>query len=131
MLFVLSQNATFLAILATDGQISFSRFLYGPINGQIDYLIGFNAGDGRGLQLAKQTGPLTPEQEDIVGVSYRIDGKFLFLNTVIYLSVSFTISGIITSLSPHKVEHAPSLLLLIIIMITIFGWLALVVTIPL
>ena len=53
----------------------FLQFLYHLIHDETDYLIGFNAGDEiNGLKLVNQIGPLSPEQEDIVGVAYRIDG---------------------------------------------------------
>ena len=65
--------------------MSFSQFLYEPIHNRTEYLIGFSAGDGvRGVELVRHTGQLLPEQEDILGIAYRIDGKWILFILNLY-----------------------------------------------
>ena len=74
---------TFQVILLTDGILSFSTFIYGPITSEADYLVGFNAGDRvRGVVLSSsdQAGSSSAELQT---TSFRIDGKHCTLTEVI------------------------------------------------
>ena len=80
------QNVTFQVILLTDGILSFSAFIYGPIASEADYLVGFNAGDRvRGVVLisSDQAGSSSAELQT---TSFRIDGKHCILTDMPTLS---------------------------------------------
>ncbi len=63
-------------ILITDGTMSFSKFIYHQVHEEAQYLIGFNAGDQiHGLELARQSGSLSPSLEHTISLVYRIDGR--------------------------------------------------------
>ncbi len=63
--------------VATDGVNSFSRYFYGYLNPDINYIVGFNEGDGQGGAILGGTeANLTrvTEEGNMASSIYRIDG---------------------------------------------------------